>query len=70
VPAQYAAALSGHKKLYVSGGLGSYRQLIEQDPPDHSFANYYPNILGLADIPDNAAKGAWDFDSLVRFARS
>jgi cephalosporin-C deacetylase-like acetyl esterase len=53
VPALYAALMdSGVGGLYLSGGLGSFRSLIETEDYSYPFANFIPGIAGYMDLPE------------------
>ena len=53
VPSLFAAALEpGISRLYLAGGLSSYRNIIETEDYHHTFANFVPNILAHTDLPD------------------
>jgi hypothetical protein len=53
VPALFAAALDpGIQGLYLSGGLVSFRDLVDSETYDHSFANFVPGLLQHTDLPD------------------
>jgi hypothetical protein len=39
-------------RLYLAGGLSSYRNIIETEDYRHTFANFVPNILAYTDLPD------------------
>jgi dienelactone hydrolase len=56
VPALFAAALEPRiERLYLSGGLASYRHLIESEEYAQPFANFVPRILLHTDLPGIAA---------------
>lgn len=56
VPALFAAALDRTiERLYLAGGLSSYRNVIETENFQHSFANFIPDILASTDLPDVVA---------------
>jgi hypothetical protein len=53
VPAQFAAALdSNFATLYLSGGLLSYRNIVETENYTHPFANFVPGILRHTDLTE------------------
>jgi dienelactone hydrolase len=53
IPAIFAAALEpGINRLYLAGGLSSYRNIIETEDYRHTFANFVPKILAHTDLPD------------------
>jgi cephalosporin-C deacetylase-like acetyl esterase len=55
VPALFAAALEpAIDRLYLEGGLASYRHLLLVDEYSHPFANFIPNILKYTDLPQIA----------------
>jgi len=52
VPAIFAAALDpAIDRLYLAGGLSSYRNIVDTEQPRHTFANFIPNILAHTDLP-------------------
>jgi dienelactone hydrolase len=56
VPALFAAALdTGIQRLYLSGGLASFRSLVDSELYDHPFANFVPDFLNHTDLPEVAA---------------
>jgi hypothetical protein len=56
VPALLAAALEPKiGSLYLSGGLVSFRSVVEAEQYDHSFANFLPGVLHHTDLPQLAA---------------
>ena len=56
LPALFAAALDPSVQiLYLSGGLISYRSLVETENYDHPFANFLPGVLHHTDLPQVAA---------------
>lgn len=56
VPAQCAAALSTHvNRLFVAGGLTSFRSIVETENYGHAFANFIPGLLEHTDLPDITA---------------
>lgn len=53
VPMQFAAALdSNFATLYLSGGLLSYRNIVETEDYTHPFANFVPGILHHTDLTE------------------
>ena len=55
VPAQLAAALdSNFAALYLSGGLLSFRNIVESEYYTHPFANFVPGILRHTDLTELA----------------
>jgi hypothetical protein len=53
VPMQFAAALdSNFATLYLSGGLLSYRNIVETENYKHPFANFLPGILHRTDLTE------------------
>lgn len=59
VPALLAAALDPSvAELYLSGGLVSFRNLVDTEVYTHPFANFVPNILNHTDLPEIAASVA------------
>ena len=53
VPALFACALDeGIQGLYLSGGLVSFRDLVDSETYDHSFANFVPGLLQHTDLPE------------------
>ena len=53
VPMQFAAALdSNFATLYLSGGLLSYRNIVETENYTHPFANFVPGILHSTDLTE------------------
>lgn len=56
VPALFAAALEpAIGRLYLAGGLSSYRSIIENEDYKHPLANFVPDILAHTDLPEIAA---------------
>jgi len=56
VPALFAAALdTGIERIYLSGGLVSFRDIVDTELYEHSFANFIPGFLNHTDLPDVAA---------------
>src|SRR5260370_33190590 len=52
-PAVFAAALGSRvDSLYLSGGLVSYRSIVESENYSHSFANFVPGLLRHTDLPE------------------
>lgn len=57
--AQCAAALSaGVQRLFVSGGLSTFRSVVETENYGHAFANFVPGILEHTDLPEITAGAA------------
>ncbi len=53
VPAQLAAALdSNYSVLYLTGGLVSFRNIVETEYYNHPFAHFLPGILQHTDLPE------------------
>jgi dienelactone hydrolase len=53
VPMKFAAALdSNFAALYLSGGLLSYRNIVETENYTHPFANFVPGILHHTDLTE------------------
>jgi hypothetical protein len=53
VPAVFAAALGPRvDSLYLSGGLVSFRNLVDSENYSHSFANFVPGLLRHTDLPE------------------
>ncbi len=53
VPAQFAAALdSNFSTLYLSGGLLSFRNIVETEYYTHPFANFLPGVLRHTDLTE------------------
>ena len=53
IPAQFAAALDpGISALYLTGGLVSYRSIVDTEQYNHPFANFVPHLLRHTDLPD------------------
>lgn len=53
VPMQFAAALDpDFAALYLSGGLLSYRNIVETENYTHPFANFVPGILHHTDLTE------------------
>ncbi|MBZ5594316.1 MAG: acetylxylan esterase [Acidobacteriia bacterium] len=56
VPALFAAALDqGIEALYLSGGLTSFRDVVDSELFNQSFANFVPGLLKHTDLPEVAA---------------
>src|SRR5260370_17966518 len=52
-PATFAAALAPKvDSLYLSGGLVSYRSIVDTEEYFYSFANFAPNLLLHTDLPE------------------
>lgn len=52
-PAQLAAALdSNYSTLYLSGGLVSFRNIVETEYYNYPFANFPPRVLLHTDLPE------------------
>ncbi|HEU0121630.1 MAG TPA: acetylxylan esterase [Bryobacteraceae bacterium] len=57
VPAQCASALTpAINRLYISGGLSSFRSVVETENYGHAFANFIPGLLEHTDLPDITAQ--------------
>jgi hypothetical protein len=57
VPAQCAAALSPQvTRLFASGGLISFRSVVDVENYGHPFANFIPGWLDHTDLPDITAQ--------------
>jgi hypothetical protein len=55
-PAVFAAALGPRvDSLYLSGGLVSYRNIVDTENYSHSFANFVPGLLRHTDLPEAIA---------------
>lgn len=53
VPAQCASALSPSiNRLFIAGGLTSFRSIVETENYGHAFANFVPGILEHTDLPE------------------
>lgn len=53
VPAIFAAALEQSiHSLYLAGGLGSFRSIVEEIDYNHPFANFVPRLLLHTDLPE------------------
>jgi dienelactone hydrolase len=56
VPALFAAALDAKiGDLYLSGGLLSYRSIVDVEEYNTAFADFLPNVLLHTDLPEIAA---------------
>ena len=56
VPALFAAALDQKiGELYLSGGLVSYRSIVEMEEYNAAFADFLPRVLLHTDLPEIAA---------------
>jgi hypothetical protein len=56
VPALFAAALGREiNRLYLAGGLSSYRSIVNTEDYRHTFADFVPNILAHTDLPEIVA---------------
>ena len=56
VPALFAASLDqGIEALYLSGGLTSFRDVVNSELFNQSFANFVPGLLNHTDLPEVAA---------------
>ncbi len=56
IPALFAAALDAKiAQVYLSGGLVSYRSIVEQEEYTTPFASFVPDILLHTDLPEIAA---------------
>jgi Acetyl xylan esterase (AXE1) len=56
VPALFAAALDTEiEGLYLSGGLASFRSVVDSESYDHPFANFIPGLLNHTDLPEIAS---------------
>lgn len=59
VPALFATALDAKiDRLYLAGGLVSFRNLVETEEYSQTFANFVPRLLVHTDLPDVAASVA------------
>lgn len=57
VPAQFAAALApAINRLFVAGGLTSFRSIVETENYGHAFANFIPGLLEHTDLPEITAQ--------------
>ena len=75
VPAAFAMALEPSiELLHCSGGLASYRSLLESEAYSHPFANFLPGVLEETDLPQLLAgrrviyqkEARWDLETLAR----
>lgn len=58
-PAMLAAALDSRiEVLYLSGGITSFRDIVETENYDHPLANFVPSMLLHSDLPETAASMA------------
>jgi dienelactone hydrolase len=56
VPALFAGALVPEiRKLYLAGGLSSYRKIVDTENHRHTLADFVPNILSYTDLPEVVA---------------
>lgn len=56
VPALFATVLDpGIHGLFLSGGLTSFRDVVDSELYDHPFANFVPGLLNQTDLPELAA---------------
>jgi len=56
VPALFAAALDKRiEGLYLSGGLLSFRDIVDSEMYNYTFANFLPGLLNHTDLPELAA---------------
>jgi dienelactone hydrolase len=56
IPALFAAALTPSiNKIYLAGGLSSYRNIVETENYRHTFADFIPGILAQTDLPEVVA---------------
>jgi hypothetical protein len=57
VPAQCAAALSTNiNRLFIAGGLTSFRSVVETENYGHAFSNFIPGLLEHTDLPEITAQ--------------
>ncbi len=57
VPAQFASALTPNiSRLFVSGGLVSFRSVVATENYGHAFVNFIPGLLEHTDLPDVSAQ--------------
>lgn len=57
VPALFAASLEPRiTKVYLAGGLSSYRSIVEAEDYRHSLADFVPNVLSCTDLPQIVAQ--------------
>jgi dienelactone hydrolase len=75
VPALFAAAISTEiAAVHIHQGLPSFRSLVEMEDYSHPFANFVPDLLRHADLPQLAESlgsrcatlATWDLASLSR----
>lgn len=56
VPALFSAALDANiGRVYLNGGLASFRGIVDTEGYDHAFANFVPRLLLHTDLPAVAA---------------
>jgi len=56
VPALFAGALAPEiRKLYLAGGLTSYRKIVDTENHRHTLADFVPDILSYTDLPEVVA---------------
>jgi hypothetical protein len=56
IPALFAGAMEKEiDRVYLAGGLSSYRNIIETESYRHTFADFIPGILAHTDLPEIAA---------------
>ena len=56
IPALLASALEREiDRVYLAGGLSSYRNIIETESYRHSLADFIPGVLAHTDLPEIAA---------------
>ncbi len=59
IPAMFAGAIDRTvERVYLAGGLSSYRNIIETESYRHSLADFVPGILAHTDLPEIAASFA------------
>ncbi|HYI97076.1 MAG TPA: acetylxylan esterase [Bryobacteraceae bacterium] len=77
VPALFATMLNPSIwRLYTARGLPSYAGLLESEDYNEPFANFFPNILSMIDLPQIRSALAqrlhqgktWDFETLSSLA--
>jgi dienelactone hydrolase len=57
VPAQCAAALNASlTRVFLAGGLISFRSVVETEKYGHAFSNFVPNLLEHTDLPEITAQ--------------
>jgi len=57
VPAQFASALTANiNRVLVTGGLSSFRSVVEIENYGHAFVNFLPGMLEHTDLPEVAAQ--------------